>query len=204
MNCPKCKQVSLIDSTLAETLAVKSCPECEGNWLPGDNYKAWIADRSEEPEELELFSKLSATEFVLPITDAKAGFCPECNRYMSRTKVNIKTPFYLERCFSCGGFWCDQGEWNVLEKLGLHTSMENLFSTGWQGRAREYQQGQQERQAVVDKIGQELAAELFKLASVLEKHPNGDFAAAYLMRRFDSNKDNGSNQSDRDKNKESL
>jgi len=45
-----------------------------------------------------------------------------------------------------------------------------------------------ERQAVIDKVGVEMAQRVFDLADLLKKHPNGDFAAAYLMRRFDRNK----------------
>jgi hypothetical protein len=43
----------------------------------------------------------------------------------------------------------------------------------------------QERRATIDKLGAELAAQIFELADVLKQHPNGDFGVAYLMRRCD-------------------
>lgn len=186
MNCPKCKNVPLLDGTLAENLAVKHCPDCQGAWIGPAEYENWQSQHSREPMAPELSSELLHTiDVVQSPLDSKAALCPECNRIFSRAKVSTKTPFYIERCPSCNGIWCDDGEWNVLEKLGLHTSIEQLFSSGWQARMREQHQAHQERQAVVDKVGPELAAQVFQLAAVLEKHPKGDFAAAYLMRRFE-------------------
>jgi Zn-finger nucleic acid-binding protein len=83
----------------------------------------------------------------------------------------------------CRGIWCDYGEWDILEKLGLHTTIEELFSNEWQTRTREQKFSVQERQATIDKLGSELAGRVFELAELLEKHPNGDFGVAYLMRR---------------------
>ena len=192
MNCPKCKNVPLLDSTLAENLATKHCAECKGTWIPADNYETWQASQSKSIQPN--LSKLLEVDYVQSPLDTKAALCPECQRYLSRAKVSLKSPFYVERCANCGGIWCDHGEWNVLETIGLHTTIQQLFSSGWQSRVREQHQSEQERQAVVDKVGTELAARVFELAALLEKHPNGDFAAAYLMRRFD--KDRGSYISD--------
>lgn len=195
MNCPKCKNVSLLNSTLTANLATHDCPECRGTWIPADEYETWQASQSKsiQPD----ISKLQEVDYVQSPVDSKAALCPECQRYLSRAKVSIKSPFYVERCPNCGGIWCDHGEWNVLATIGIHTSIQQLFSSGWQSRVREQHQSEQERQAVVDKVGVDLAARVFELAALLEKHPQGDFAAAYLMRRFD--KDRGSYSSDRNR-----
>jgi hypothetical protein len=74
-----------------------------------------------------------------------------------------------------------------LEHLGLHTTIEQLFTNEWQSRVRERQFFDQERQATIDKLGPELAEQVFELAQELEKHPNGDFGVAYLMRRVAAN-----------------
>jgi Zn-finger nucleic acid-binding protein len=89
----------------------------------------------------------------------------------------------VERCTQCRGIWCDYGEWDILQKLGLHTTIEQLFSNEWQTKVRSHQFSQQERQATIDKLGSELAERVFELGELLEKHPNGDFGVAYLMRR---------------------
>ena len=87
----------------------------------------------------------------------------------------------------CRGIWCDYGEWDILEKLGLHTTIEQMFSNDWQTRTRSRQYFDQERQATIDKLGSELANHVFELTEILAKHPNGDFGVAYMMRRVTGN-----------------
>jgi Zn-finger nucleic acid-binding protein len=107
---------------------------------------------------------------------------------MARGKITLKQPFYLEHCLTCGGIWCDRGEWEVLEQLKLDTNISQIFSGAWQAQVRASHMNELERQAVIDKVGVEMAQRVFDLADLLTKHPNGDFAAAYLMRRFDRDK----------------
>lgn len=192
MNCPKCKHSPLLDSTLSGNLAVNSCHSCQGSWIRANDYETWHQENaSQEPE---LFSQIHQVDYVASPYDNKAALCPDCQRILSRAKVSLKTSFYIERCSSCNGIWCDGGEWDVLEKLGWHTHIEQLFTTSWQVRMREYQHAEQERQAIVDKVGSEIAHQVFELAAILEQHPNGDFAAAYLMRRCEKDKTSFLNQ----------
>ncbi len=183
MQCPKDKKITLVDSVLAGDLAVKHCPDCQGTWIPPENYADWKQRHGERQEDSRIPSTLDV-EYVQSPYDTRAALCPECNCYLSRAKVALRKPFYVERCLNCGGIWCDRGEWDILEKLGLHTSIEHLFSSEWQMRVREREQHQQERRATIDKLGAELAERVFELAELLENHPNGDFGVAYLMRRF--------------------
>lgn len=185
MKCSKCKTVMLSDGVLADDLAVKHCVECKGTWIPSSEYEAWQAHQPKQPVNPEVLTQSLDVDFVQSPFDAKAALCPECNHYLSRARVRLKTPFYVERCPHCAGIWCDHGEWEVLSKLGLHTTIEQLFSSEWQRQVQKQQHAHQERQATVDKLGSELANRVFELAELLEKHPNGDFGVAYLMRRFD-------------------
>lgn len=183
MRCPKEKHVDLIDGTLAGSLAAKHCPECNGSWISAEAYKTW---QGQQPEfNINSLPPTLDLEYGRSPLDARGALCPECNCYLARAKVGSKYPFYVERCINCGGVWCDRGEWDVLEKLGLHTAIEKLFSTEWQMRVKEREQAERERRATVEKLGDELASRVFDLAELLENHPNGDFGVAYLMRRFD-------------------
>jgi Zn-finger nucleic acid-binding protein len=183
VQCPKCKNVTLLDGALDDKFAVKYCQECKGTWIPADEYEAWASRQPYNPGVPDLKSKTLNVNFVQSPFDTKAALCPECRRYLSRAKVNLTTPFYIERCMQCRGIWCDYGEWDILEKLGLHTTIEELFSNEWQAKTREQKFSEQERRATIDKLGSDVAAQVFALAEVLEKHPNGDFGVAYLMRR---------------------
>ena len=185
MQCPKNKKIELVEGTLADTLKVQCCPDCKGTWIPAEHYASWQAQQPLQEASLDLMGTDLDINFVQSPLDTRASLCPECNRYLSRARVEVKPPFYVERCLACGGIWCDRGEWDVLEKLGLHTTIPKLFTTEWQTQVREKQQANREREATIEKLGPEIAERIFELAEVLEQHPNGDFGVAYLMRRFD-------------------
>lgn len=187
MQCPKCRKVELSEGILGQEFAVKYCQECKGTWIPADEYEAWQARQPYQPSVPNSLSGTLNVDFVQSPFDTKAALCPECQRYLSRAKVNLKTPFYVERCPHCRGIWCDYGEWDTLVQLGLHTTIERLFSNEWQTKMREQQLSEKERQATIEKLGRELAEQVFALCEQLEKHPNGDFGVAYLMRRVSVN-----------------
>lgn len=187
MQCPKCKKVILTDGILDNELAVQYCQECKGTWIPAQEYEDWQTRQPYTPVVPDALSDTLEVDYMQSPFDTKAALCPECRRYLSRAKVNLKTPFYVERCMQCRGIWCDYGEWDILERLGLHTTIEQLFSNDWQIKVRENQFSQQERQATIEKLGIELATRVFQLAEDLGNHPNGDFGVAYLMRRVGGN-----------------
>ncbi|MER3433531.1 MAG: hypothetical protein C4288_08875 [Leptolyngbya sp. ERB_1_1] len=186
MQCPKERKITLTDGTLTEALAVKQCPDCKGTWIPSENYKTWQAEHSRPETVAALIPKTLDVEFVQSPLDTKAALCPDCGSYLARAKVGMKMPFYVERCLSCGGIWCDRGEWDALETMGLHTAIEQLFSSEWQTLSRAREHLAMEKQATIDRLGVELADRVFELAEALEKHPSGDFGVAYLMRRFEN------------------
>ncbi len=183
MECPKDRKATLVDGTLAQTLAVKCCPDCQGTWIPSEAYETWQGQQVASLEDA--LPKTLDVEFAQSPYDTKAALCPECRRYLSRAKVGVRAPFYIERCLDCGGIWCDRGEWAALEQMGLHKTIQHLFSSDWQVRVREKEYAMAEQQATIEKLGPELAARVFELAAALQDHPNGDFGVAYLMRRFD-------------------
>ena len=99
--------------------------------------------------------------------------------------MNLKqTSFYVERCPICEGLWCDRGEWDVFEALGLHVQIPVVFNPEWQSRVRVLEQLEKQRLSLVEKLGEDIATKVFELGEMLEEHPHGDFAVAYLMRKF--------------------
>jgi Zn-finger nucleic acid-binding protein len=180
--CPKDRRFELVESTLAGEMAVHSCSDCKGTWIPAEEYETW---QHRHPYNLSDMLPTLEVDYVQSPFDTKAALCPQCNRYLTRAKVALKAPFYVERCPNCYGIWCDRGEWDILEQMGLHAAIEQLFSSEWQARVKEIEYAQRERQATIEKLGEDVAMKVFELAELLEDHPNGDFGVAYLMRRFD-------------------
>ncbi|WP_293162693.1 zf-TFIIB domain-containing protein [Okeania sp. SIO2C9] len=186
MKSPK-YDVDLEDAILNDIIPVKYCPESEGFWISGRNYEAWLASLPSwyAPEEILPYNQFE--DFVPSPFDGKAGLCPECGTYLSRIKINIKKPFYIERCLHDGGIWFDNAEeWKILESLGLHTKIHEMFSSRWQAKVRQHQQEMINRQTVIDKLGEEIAEYVFQLADILEDNPHGDCAATYMLRRFEN------------------
>ena len=187
MKSPK-YDVELEDAVLNDVIPVKYCPKSKGFWILAKDYEAWLANLPlwYAPEEvLPYYNQFE--DFEPSLFDAKAGFCPECGTYLSRTRINIKQPFYIERCMSCGGTWFDNGEeWQILEELGLHTKIQEIFSSQWQAKVRQHQQEMINREAVIDQLGEEIAKYIFQLTDLLENHPQADCAATYMLRRFEN------------------
>lgn len=173
---------------LTPGLKAQCCPSCQGAWIPAEVYETWQPSRCDPMVEVEQLTVPSAVDvdYQPSAYDNRAGLCPECGYYLVRGRVNLRsTSFFVERCPTCKGIWCDRGEWQVLEKLDLDGYIPVLFSDEWQGHIRLLETERREKQATVEKLGQELAEKVFELADLLEQHPNGDFGVAYLMRRFE-------------------
>ncbi|MCU0566356.1 MAG: zf-TFIIB domain-containing protein [Oculatellaceae cyanobacterium Prado106] len=183
MRCPKDRKTELPASLLSDSLQVHCCPDCKGTWIPAQAYETW--QEQQPPVSLSHLPQTLDVDFVHSPYDTKGALCPECNHYLARAKVGLKMPFYVERCPNCGGIWCDHGEWEALEQMGLQPVIQQLFTSEWQTRLKEREQAEQERKATIEKLGEDIATRLFELAEMLEKHPNGDFGVAYIMRRFD-------------------
>ncbi|MEM9004941.1 MAG: zf-TFIIB domain-containing protein [Cyanobacteria bacterium P01_F01_bin.86] len=189
MKCPKEPKTPLTDGILAPDLAAKCCPDCGGAWIPPENYLIWQnqqgIDREQEPQ-VDVLPSTAEISFQVSPLDNRAALCPDCGHYLVRGRIVLKeSMFFVERCPNCKGYWCDRGEWEILQQLKLDIHLENIFSDLWQSRVKELEASWRERQATVDKLGPDIAAKLFELADLLEKHPNGDFGVAYLMRRFE-------------------
>ena len=187
MRCPKETTSELQPDQLRPLLDVHKCPRCEGNWLPKANYQRWQAANAVlEAIPEEVVPLTLETDFKTAPADGRAGLCPECGTYLKRSRINLRhTSFYIERCPLCEGFWCDRGEWEVFEALGLHVQLPIVFNPDWQSRIRELEQIERQRLAVIDKLGPDIAQAVFELGAQLTNHPHGDFAVAYLMRMFD-------------------
>ncbi|MGD1853520.1 MAG: zf-TFIIB domain-containing protein [Leptolyngbyaceae cyanobacterium] len=188
MLCPKHPQEPLLTGQLVEGLKAHSCPTCKGAWVPAEDYQAWQASQADPA--------LTIGSLTVPINreldyqpsryDSRAGLCPSCGFYLVRGRINLKTAaFFIERCPGCKGIWCDEGEWDTLEKLGLAAYIPALFTDEWHTHARLAEAEFRERTATAEKLGPEIAEKLFELAKLLEEHPSGDFGVAYLMRRFE-------------------
>lgn len=185
MKCPKCKEL-LAPAQLFDSLDSAHCPTCQGQWVDGDNYQEWQQSQARVAVDPYTCLQTDLATYQVPAPlDAKAGLCPQCQTILSRTKVSTQPFFYLDHCLACNGIWFDPDEANILVALRLHDRVDVLYSHAWQQQVRTAQLALSEKEAIVAKLGNEIAQQVFDLADVLKDQPNGDFAVAYLMRRFE-------------------
>jgi len=189
VQCPKESQVELRQGGLLSGPKAYCCPDCGGAWIPPEHYRDWQdqqgIDREADPSVAVLPSQLTP-EFSSSPLDNRAALCPDCKHYLVRGRVQLQqAAFFVERCPNCKGYWCDRGEWEILQQLQLDRRLDYIFSDQWQAQVKAQAAAERERRATIDKLGPEIAAKVFDLAALLERHPNGDFGVAYLMRRFE-------------------
>ena len=189
VECPKCRNAVLLNSQLSGQIPVQWCSECKGTWISHKSYRDWQRQQPQKSATPDLLQQKTDVSFTPSPVDGRAGLCPECSRYLSRAKVKYIDPFFIERCQECEGFWCDEGEWELLSALGLSSSLEQFFDRQWQMQMREQESLASERQTLIDKLGKDLASEIFALGDRLLEHPNGDYGLAYLMRKAANNMD---------------
>ncbi|MGD1904984.1 MAG: hypothetical protein ACFB0C_03215 [Leptolyngbyaceae cyanobacterium] len=189
MQCPKDKSVELFDGHLPTGPQAKCCPDCGGAWISSAQYLAWQQAKGVNPEAEPQVTVLPSTFSggTAPALDNRAALCPECQHYLARGRVSLQDiEFFVEYCPNCQGYWCDGGEWAMLQAVDLDLNLQYIFDETWQAQVKALDASQRERKATVEKLGPELAARVFDLADQLQNHPNGDFGVAYMMRRFDT------------------
>ncbi|MGF1458746.1 MAG: hypothetical protein ACFBSG_06940 [Leptolyngbyaceae cyanobacterium] len=188
--CPKELKVELSDGMLSGELPAQCCPDCGGAWVRPEVYQTWQDERGIDREAEPTVTKIPSQtpiDFHPPSLDNRAALCPDCRHYLVRGRIQLpqEVIFFVERCPNCKGYWCDRGEWAVLEQLELTHRLDYIFNEQWQSQVKALDWAIRERDATIEKLGPDIAVKVFELAELLEEHPNGDFGVAYLMRRFE-------------------
>ena len=163
--CPKELKTALTAGTLAGGLTAQCCPDCGGAWIRPEHYAEWQAeqgiDPDAEPHVAQVPSQLS-TDFAPPSLDNRAALCPDCKHYLVRGRIQLKElMFFVERCPNCQGYWCDRGEWDVLQQLQLDRHLNYIFNDQWQAQVKALDLTIREKAATIEKLGPEIADKYF-------------------------------------------
>jgi Zn-finger nucleic acid-binding protein len=100
---------------------------------------------------------------------------------MARARVELDTPFFLERCLSCGGVWFDAGEWSRLATSQLLRSLLDFWTPAWRWRAQKQQAHRAELERLQARLGPPLFQQVQALAEALQGHPAREEALAFLL-----------------------
>ncbi|MFW6357853.1 MAG: zf-TFIIB domain-containing protein [Chroococcales cyanobacterium] len=165
MKCPVCKTVDLNPITLEKHLAAHTCKHCEGNWISSEDYWQWLDQHgtslAEKPPEV--FFDIEDTE--------KAKLCPNCQRILVKYKVGHGVNFFIDQCGHCNGIWLDKHEWDALKTRNLHDEIHHFFTQQWQKEVRKSEMKRNLSQLYEQKFGKADYAEVKRIRSWLENHP---------------------------------
>lgn len=196
MECPVCKDNTLIRKRTPESLGVHNCARCEGNWIRFDDYTDWHAEtfganqNSNEfriesdyaKKENENISTTAPGDEYTPVYDNKqAKLCPDCGRILIKYRVHKELDFYLDHCETCNGVWLDKNEWEALKRNNLHDRMNSFFTRPWQKRLNEESARDRFEKHYIVKFGYEDYNKLKDLKEWVDNHQNRDEMLAFLM-----------------------
>jgi Zn-finger nucleic acid-binding protein len=152
------------------------CDECGGQWIKSFQYWKWLRAHAQNLPE-----KPAEEGAQLPISDStEAKLCPECGHILSRNRVGHGVDFWIDRCASCGGFWFDKNEWDILKSRNLHDDVHFIFSTAWQHAIIEEERRAASERRFEDLIGEEDTARVRAFKEWVSTHRERSKIMAYL------------------------
>ncbi len=168
LHCTCSAHAELDGHLLAPGLTAQRCPTCGNVLLALDDYRRW---RERQPASGTVTTPSANGAKPESGAAAQARHCPACQRLMSRHRSGTAPDFHLDRCSPCQLVWLDDGEWQQLEEAGLATQLDIVLTDAWQQRiqAAEMQAGRDA--ALRARLGDETFAEVRRLQSWLDDHP---------------------------------
>ncbi len=176
MNCPVCKTIVLSSLVIDDAPHRLVCRQCGGGWVQAYQYWRWLQALGERRPALP-----PAAAADLPVADtAHAKICPECRHLLRRARVGHGITFYIERCTTCGGFWFDRNEWEVLRNHNLHDDVHYIFSTAWQHAVAHAEQQQDYERRIAAILGPEDFTRASEFKTWLAAHAHRATITAFL------------------------
>lgn len=174
MNCPLCKNTSLLAVSLELNLTGHQCPQCSGHWIDATVYHQWLATLSGITP-----AKAGAEIELAADADQRAKLCPACRRIMLRYHVGHGLPFAVDQCAACNGMWFDAREWELLKERNLHDEVNAMFTEAWQTAARKEAAREHLGKLYARKFGENYD-ELLRIRAWLQDHPQRDEMIGFL------------------------
>jgi len=145
--CPVCAIALAAGKVVEPGLLGSGCSKCNGCWIPMENYWKWIELQPVQAGAANGDSPAS------PVDTGPAKRCPDCSHFLGHHRVGHGLTFYLDHCGTCGGFWFDAGEWDMLKSRGMHTQVHHIFSPAWQAAVAREDRAAAHEQTLRSKLG---------------------------------------------------
>ena len=126
------------------------------------------------------FSKPEGVGLVVNDSD-KARLCPACEHLMLPYIVGYDTKVSLNRCVTCGSFWLDANEWEILKSRHMNDRLHFVASDAWQADVARQEREKGHEQIVLEKIGAEDLEKIKSIKVWIESHPRKAELYAVLL-----------------------
>ena len=177
-HCPICKTVHLGEAELDPQLTAHPCPQCNGQWISPKDYWKWLEGRSPLPAEIPAV----LSPVALPVKETETPkFCPDCGRFLRRHKVGHGVNFAVDRCGTCGGFWLDANEWEILKSRHMNDRLHFVASDAWQADVTRQEREKGHELIVLEKVGAEDLEKIKAIKVWIENHPRKAELYAVLL-----------------------
>jgi Zn-finger nucleic acid-binding protein len=177
-NCPVCKTIPLGTAPLEPDLVGHPCPQCRGNWIAPKDYWKWVEAKGPMSPELPP----AEHPLDLPVKETETPkFCPDCGRFLRRHRIGHGMNFSLDRCGTCGGFWLDANEWEILKSRHVHDRLHFVASDAWQAEVARQERERGHEQIVREKLGAEDLEKIKAIKVWIEAHPRKAELYAVLL-----------------------
>jgi len=116
MKCPKCG--SSLKPITYEGIRIEACPNCNGEWLDGDELRHvnWAREVRFDKDERRAVAQATKIKCVKLDGVDRDLACPKCGGHTDAVNYGGNTGIIIDSCTSCGGFRLDAGE---LEKIQM-------------------------------------------------------------------------------------
>jgi len=180
--CPTCRTPTLRPGEVEPLLPSRRCATCGGQFIRGEQYYRWLEHSDRAATAVAPQQQQDAAADVAD--SARAKICPECAKLMRRVRIGQGIGFCIDRCSACGGVWLDANEWEALQHRGLSDRLHLVAGEAWQARVLKEERDRAARERVAISIGPEEFDEVERVAGWIERHPQRDEIAAYLLTRL--------------------
>jgi Zn-finger nucleic acid-binding protein len=182
VNCPVCKSATLNPAPEAgDAPRMLECRYCGGRYLPFHEYWTWRSAMEEFPDRP--IDESAIVDVPLSTPEANlAKLCPECGRIMTRTRIDLETHFFLDRCGNCGGFWFDAAKWDVLKSRHLHYEIHLINTDSWQARIKKAEIARSNEKMLRGRLGDADYEEMLRVKGWLDTNPGRDLILSFLTR----------------------
>lgn len=178
MNCPVCVSSKLVSKDLETNLTSMACNNCGGNWIAGATYWKWLEDHGpnlpERPADTEGLTLKEPGRYI---------DCPECRFRMVKYLVGRGLNFTVDHCEGCKGIWLDRNEWEILKRRNLHDDLNSMLTEFWQATAKREARMKSLEQIYIGRFGEKDYAEIRRVRSWMDKHPQKQYLLAFLTDR---------------------